>query len=246
MFRFRPDFVLLAAVLLLCGGLASPVTAQDATPVAGEVTILAPDEEYAGATLGEWNARWFQWAFGNPNTDPSGDRCSYGQAGPVFFLPVNFGPTGSTVTCVVPEGVALFFNLGGANCSTVEPPPYFGRDEDELRACAAAATDADATSIPVAAFTVTINGQEVPNLASYRSSTPLAPIILSEDNVFGAPAGVALFVNDAYSLLIAPPPVGTYEIVLTQGADLITYEVSVEAAQIIEPEATPEAATPAA
>ncbi len=252
MLGFHLRLVLLAVVLILFGGLASPTTAQEATPGTGEVTILAPDESFAGATLGEWNARWFQWAFSfpaeiNPNVDPGGSGCGYGQAGPVFFLPANFGPPGPTVTCVVPEGVAIYLPLGGANCSTVEPPPYFGRDEDELRACAATATDA----YPIASHAVSINGQEVPDLASYRSSSPLTPIVFPEDNIFGAPVGTALFVSDDYNLLIAPPPPGTYQIDLTAGPDVVvTYQVNVQAPQIIEPETapegSPEAATPVA
>jgi len=229
-----------------------PAIAQDATPGTGEVTILAPNKSFDGATLGEWNARFFQWAFSfpaeiNPNVDPGGGGCGYGQAGPVFFLPINFGPPGPTVPCVVPEGVAIFLNLGGADCSTVEPPPFFGRDEDELRACAATATDA----VPIADQALNINGQEVPDLASYRSSSPLRPIVFPEDNLFGIPGGTGLFVNNVYGFLIAPPAPGTYEIVLTIGAQvLITYQITVVAPQIIEPDAmpggTPEAATPAA
>ena len=246
---------LVAVVLALCAlSLFGPVRAlaQDATPAPGEVTALAPDASFGGATIGEWNARWFQWAFSfpaevNPNTDPADDRCGYGQAGPVFFLPANFGPPGPTAACVVPEGVAIYLPLGGSNCSTVEPPPFFGRDEAELRACAAAAVEADH---PIADQAVRINGQEVPDLASYRSSSPLTPIVFAADNIFGAPAGAALFVNDAYSLLIAPPAPGTYEIDVSIGPDVVvTYRVSVVAPQVITPEATPDAspaATPAA
>ena len=253
MLRLCPRSFLIALLsLTLLAGAGAPAIAQDATPAAGEVTILGPEESFGGATLAEWNARWTQWHLSfpvdtSPGVDPTGQRCGYGQAGPVFFLPANFGPPGPTVTCVVPEGVAIYLPLGGANCSTVEPPPYFGRDEDELRACAATATDA----YPIASHAVSINGQEVPDLASYRSSSPLTPIVFPEDNIFGAPVGTALFVSDDYNLLIAPPPPGTYQIDLTAGPDVVvTYQVNVQAPQIIEPETapegSPEAATPVA
>ena len=254
MLRLRPRSLLIAVLsLVLLAGAGAPAIAQDATPTGGEVTILGPDASFGGATLGEWSARWFQWAFSfppdvNPASNPGGGGCGYGQAGPVFFLPANFGPPGPTMTCVVPEGVAIFLNLGGANCSTVEPPPFFGRDEDELRTCAAMATNA----YPIATQTLTINGQEVPDLTSYRSSSPLTSIVFPEDNIFGVSAGTAHFVNDAYGFLIAPPAPGTYEIVIMDGGGgvLVTYQVSVQAPQIIEPEAapegSPEAATPVA
>jgi len=253
MLRLRSRSLLITLLsLVLLAGAGVPAIAQDATPAAGEVTILGPEESFGGATLGEWSARWFQWAFSfppdvNPASNPGGGGCGYGQAGPVFFLPANFGRPGPTMTCVVPEGVAIYLSLGGSNCSTVEPPPFFGRDEDELRACAAMTSD----TVPIANQTVSINGQEIPDLASYRTSSPLTPIVFPENNVYGAPAGAALFVNDAYNLLIAPPAPGTYEIVLTMGPDvLVTYEITVVAPQVIEPEASPgaspEAATPVA
>jgi hypothetical protein len=98
--RFHPRSVLIALLsLTLVAGAGVPAIAQDATPTTGEVTILGPDESFGGATLGEWNARWFQWALSfpadvNPNVNPEGAGCGYGQAGPGFFLPANFGPPG--------------------------------------------------------------------------------------------------------------------------------------------------------
>ena len=73
------------------------------------VEILPPDESWGGATLSEWNARWLQWAVSmpedvNPNLDATGERCGYGQSGPVFFLP---GTDDDGVTCVVAEGTAI-------------------------------------------------------------------------------------------------------------------------------------------
>ena len=79
-------------------GTAPGTTATDTTlPETPAVEILPPGEPYAGATLGEWDARWWQWAVSlpvpvNPNLDPTGERCGYGQSGPVFFLPGEFAP----------------------------------------------------------------------------------------------------------------------------------------------------------
>ena len=75
----------------------------------------------------------------NPGFDATGERCGFGQFGPVFFLAGNFGPgnaEGVNRTCVVAEGTVIYAGVAGTNCSTLEPPPYFGRTEDELRACA--------------------------------------------------------------------------------------------------------------
>jgi hypothetical protein len=242
---FRRLVVIAIVLLPLLAGLSAPVHAQDATPgveVDG-VTVLAPDEPYAGLSRGEWDARWWQWTFSfplelSPSVDPTGERCGYGQFGPVFFLPGNYGAPG-TVTCVVPEGTAIFVPVFGAGCSSVEPPPYFGRNEEELRACAASFADDAFTDLQAR-----INGEEVPDLEDYRSSSPVFPLPFPANHVFfEVPkeiSGVALAVAEGYSFIVAPPPPGEYEIVTSTGV----YRVIVEAPQIIEPEATP-GATPA-
>jgi len=248
--RLRPRSFLIGLLsLVLLAGAGAPAIAQDATPTAGGVTILGPDESYAGASLGEWNARWWQWTFSfplemSPSFDSTGERCGYGQSGPVFFLPGNYTGGPVTITCVVPEGTALYILLGGASCTTVEPPPFFGRNEEELRACATAHVD------PVRGFRASINGQEVPDLERYRYSSPVFPLPFPANHVFfevpKEASGVALAVAEGYSFIIAPLPPGEYEIVTSSGA----YRVIVEAPQVIEPEATPvaspEAATPVA
>ena len=253
MFTFHRRSVLLAVLALtLLLGLTGPAIAQNATPAVEGVTIYGPDELVGGASLGEWNARNWQWAVSmpeavNPNFDSTGDTCGYGQSGPVFFLPASYGPdlTGD-LTCVVPAGVALLVPVGGAECSTVEPPPFFGRDEAELAACAIAFNDG------VIELEASINGQPVPDLEQYRAVSPLFTMLFPEDNFFGVPAGVALSVADGYQFIIAPPPPGEYEIsvsVLFEDEDAplaVTTTVIVQEPQIIEPEATPEASPEAA
>ncbi len=258
--KLRSRSLLIALVsLTLLAGAGAPAIAQDATPTPGGVTILGPDESFGGATLGEWEARQWQWNTSfppdiNPGLDVAGPGCGYGQSGPVFFLPGNFTHNPTNMTCVVPEGVAILVPLGGAECSTIEPPPFFGRDEAELAACATAANDVN--PIPIAAITVTINDQNIPNLESYHSVSPAFPLTFLENNPFGAAPGVALSVSDAYGFLIAPPAPGEYDLVISSDVDqngkpfVGTFHLVVEAPQVIEPQATPgaspEAATPVA
>lgn len=249
----RPRLVFIAVVLLsLAAPLATPAVAQDATPAASEeVTILGPDEEYAGVDRGEWDARSWQWSVSmpeavSPSFDPTGERCGYGQSGPVFYLPGNFTTEPNNQVCVVPEGTAIFVTLGGFGCSTVEPPPYFGRNEEELRACATAGADS------ITELQASINGQEIPDLENYRASTPLFTVNFPVDNFYAVQEGVALSVAEGYSLIVAPPPPGEYEIEVSTSfegeAFASTITVVVEAPQVIEPAATPGAtpmATPA-
>jgi hypothetical protein len=247
-------FVILVALLgALSAAAGLSGIAQEATPgteVAG-VTNLAPDAPYAGATRGEWDARSWQWAVSmpeeiNPGFDTTGELCGYGQHGPVFFLPGAYTPESFERTCVVPEGVALFVGIGGSECSTVEPPPFFGRNEQELRECAAAFTDT------ITDLHLTINGEELPNLEAYRTVSPMFTMTFPEDNFFGVPAGAAYSVSDGYSVILAPLPPGEYEVTGSatfSGEDTLesTTRVIVVSPQIIEPPAaSPEAGTPTA
>lgn len=245
--------IALIAVLLLpmCLGLTARGVAQDATPATGgPVTILAPEESYEGRSRGELQAQQWQWIISfpvesNPGLDPTGEMCGFGQSGSVFFLPGNFSGEPTEVTCVVPQGMAIFVSLGGAGCTTVEPPPFFGRDEAELTECAIAATDA------LVEVNVSINGEEVPDVVSYRSVSPMFTLTFPENNLFDVPAGVANSVSDGYSIIIAPPAPGEYEItVINRFEDPPqtfegTIRVIVVEPQIIEPEASP-AASPMA
>lgn len=241
---------IIAAMLVLTGAFALNISdrgtsAQDTAEgmEVGGVTVLPPDAEYAGVSRAEWSARFSQWALSlppevNPNFDPTGEQCGYGQSGPVFFLPAAFAPEPYERTCVVPEGVAIYVQVGGTACTTFDPPPYFGRDEAELRACAAA----QAYTVP---HEITINGEPLPDIQAYRTTSPLHTLTLSADNLYGLPPGVALEVAEGQSIIIAPPSPGAYDVTLTAdfGGEVLagTTRVIVEAPQVIEPEATPEA-----
>ena len=218
-----------------------------ATPEDAAVEILPPDEPWAGLTRSEWEVRAWQWEVSmpvdvSPSIDTTGERCGYGQSGPVFFLAGNFGPgsvEGIRRTCVIAEGTAIYVNVVGTECSTVEPPPFFGRTEDELRACANASLDRDVTE-----FEARINGQAVADLEAYRIGSPLFTLTFPENNLFGVEPGVAQAVSESYSFIILPPPLGEYEItskVRTAGQSepfALTFNLVVEAPQVIEPPTT--------
>lgn len=251
MITSRSRLVLFFVVAMsLAWGLPGTSIAQEATHGATGVTILAPDEAYGGVSREEWDARWWQWAVSlpediNPNLDVTGDACGYGQSGPVFYLPGNFTQEPGVITCVVPEGTAILVSAGGSECSTVEPPPFFGRNEEELRDCAAAQTDA------IVEISASIDGEPVAGLEGYRASGPLFPLTFGEDDIFDVPSGVALSVSDSYTFIIAPLAAGEYLIeasTLFEG-DSEPYtgsaRVIVTAPQVIEPDASPEA-SPAA
>ena len=62
---------------------------------------------------------------------------------------------------------------------------------------------------------LSVNGQDVADLDAYRTGSPLFTLTFPEDNLFGVEPGVAQAVSEAYSFIIAPPPPGEYEIVVS-------------------------------
>lgn len=259
MSRFSIPAALLALMLLI--GLMGTVAAQEATPEAAPaVAVLAPNEPAYGVSPGEWYARWWQWTVSfpdvvNPNLDETGAQCGYGQHGPVFFLPRTFAET-AVIDCTAPLGTTLLVPVAGAECSTVEEPPYFGGDPTELRECAAAWTDT------IGALGVTVNGQEVMAIDTYRVVSAPFNLNFAAGNIYGVPPGVALSVADGYIVMLASLPEGDHTIdVFADFADgtpftATTYNVSVQGPQVIQPaeevpeetpteDATPAVATPA-
>ena len=122
-------------------------------------------------------------------------------------------------------------------CSTVEGPVegtrFFGQSEDDLRACTARELDESTDGNQQ----YRVNGQEVADLDSYRTASPLFTVTLPENNIFGVEPGVAQAVSEAYSFIIAPPPPGEYEIsfsTLASGESEGTVNVIVEAPRVIE------------
>jgi hypothetical protein len=116
------------------------------------------------------------------------------------------GPVTSEVTCLVAEGTAIYVGAASLNCSTVEPPPFFGRTEDELRECATEGMDS------ITDYQASVNGQDVADLDMYRTASPLFTVVLPENNVLGVEPGVAQAVAEEYSFIIAPPQPGEYEV----------------------------------
>lgn len=225
--------ILLAIVFSLIG---SPFAAQaqNATPVSSN-PVLAPDALVDGLTLAEWQGRYFQWVVSlfssdmDPYLDTTGDRCANGQHGPVFFLAP--GPAGSIErSCNVPTGVTLFVPILSAECSSLEPPPYGGSTEEELRRCAASHIDTG-LEIDLTLMSLSVDGQAV-NLTGYRTSTPMVQVVWSPGNDAGVPAGVAQSVGDGYAVLVGPLSEGEHIIELgapdgAGGVANITYTLTV-------------------
>ena len=102
----------------------------------------------------------------NPQNDSTGQACGYGQSGPVFFLPGS-GP------CVVPEGTAITWSQPAQRARPSSQLPFFGRNEEELRACTTAEIDG------VTNLHAVVDGREIRDLELYRVASPLFTVVLT-------------------------------------------------------------------
>lgn len=65
----------------------------------------------------------------------------------------------------------------------MEPPPFFGRNEAELRACASNAVDMAEGAFDMTAMRLTVDGETVADLSVYLVATPRFTLWLPEDNL---------------------------------------------------------------
>ena len=206
----RRLLVVLAAATLI-GALIAPSAASAQKP-----HVFSPTAHAFGASLGEWQARWFTWFMEipapiNPLFDETGELCGVDQSGPVWFTAPVAHPGVTNRACTIPAGKAIFVLGIGNECSNIEPPPFFGATEAELRACAASGFEeffGDAT------ISIAVDGIEVPDLDAYRTQTPLFSYTLPEDNLFGLPAGTTatMAVSDGNAVIVKPLPPGPHRI----------------------------------
>jgi len=187
--------------------------------------ILPPHAHAFGKTLGEWSAAWWQWAIpipidAHPLFDTAG--CDVGQSGKVWFLGGAFTGAVTTRECTVPHGKAILFPVVNVECSTAEPPPFFGSNEAELRACAKAFQDT------AAGLSATIDGHDVRHLDRYRVQSPVFDFTAPENNLLFIPGPVSgQSVSDGVWILLAPPSRGEHVIHFKAAFPEFQFEIDV-------------------
>jgi hypothetical protein len=170
--------------------------------------ILPPNLRVQGMTYGEWNALWWQHvleipASENPMFGNYGPDCAFAQIGDVG-LALAFAES-VDIACAVPAGMKLFMGTLEAECSTLEEWPFFGGNEDELRACAQSFVPED--------LQVSIDGVAVQNLSDYLVTSPMYLFTVPDDNVLGAPGGsVGQSIAYGTFLMLAPLTPGQHTV----------------------------------
>lgn len=226
----RRLLAVLAVATLVGAALLAPATAASNDP-----RVFPPKSHPYGSSYGAWQARWFKWLMeipvpDNPAVDETGAKCNVGQTGRVWFTAATFNLT-TVRSCTISEQQAVLVFALGNECSDIEPPPFFGDNEADLRSCAAAGFDEFWPSPP----SIVVDGIAVPDVTRYRTQTPVFGYTLPADNLFGAPAGTTatMAVSDGIAVMLKPLSPGQHRIVISYespflpGPGTTTYNLTV-------------------
>jgi hypothetical protein len=178
------------------------VTAQ---PNTSSVKTFGTESQPYGLSYAGWTAKWWDWMISaplpsNPIVDETGEYCSVGQSGPVWYLGGTVGGSADR-RCAIPEGKAILFPIINSMCDFAGEPTI--SSEAGLLACAKTDTD---QAINMRA---TIDGID---LKSSRVQSTLSDITFPENNIYGAPSGDTQMVSDGYWVFLQPLPKGDHQL----------------------------------
>jgi hypothetical protein len=208
---WRSCMVLAVVVVALMG--STMAFARNANPG----VFLINSRPY-GQTYGQWSARWWQFAFKQPNLDICAPDKPRSQ---VTFLA---GTTGDTETrsCTVPTGMAIMFPVFNVEWSVVEaqangnacivPASPSGTSDAALQACATAQAN---HALGSNALEADVDGETVQNLTDYRAVSPPFDFTSVPNNPLGVcqPAGCdSHAVADGFWIILTPLSPGTHTI----------------------------------
>ncbi|SEL61170.1 hypothetical protein SAMN05216359_11244 [Roseateles sp. YR242] len=135
---------------------------------AEDSVLVPPDDTVAGASQALWSQRWWEWAGSfpmemSPIADKTGDLCTNGQSGDVWFLAGTYGTKRAVRTCHVPQGKYLFFPL----INYVAYPPY-GHEVS----CMQVMTDAARLTNAPGGLVLAVDGVRFTEMAQHRQLSP--------------------------------------------------------------------------
>ena len=230
---------LLATAILL---LAAALPALAGKGNAGNPGILPPQCVAYGKTYADWSVKWWQWVFSLPATNSpildTGDDCSAGQSGPVWFLAGAFVGTTNARSCTIPAGLALFFPIANGWNDNTDCPSYDAFSVEELVGLATGFVDS-ASGMSCTIDGVPVKGLDDPMTSPYRVGPQVFSYTLaSTDNILANHFGLACIPNgimvataaeDGVYLLLAPLSAGQHIIQFTvESCHLdITYHLNV-------------------
>jgi hypothetical protein len=189
-----PTVALLAVVAVVA---VTPVAVADGSRGGDEHVRVLPAVNIGGSSggdlLGDWYAQNMALPAAHAPFGGTADLClDLGHKGRVL------SPAGGLIspegmTCVVKQNRPVLIVMTSADCSTAEPPPFYGETEAEQRACA---IDWAVRQSGVTAINVTVDRSPSVDIHSPRffAESPQRFTVFNQDPVFGATPGPALFV----------------------------------------------------
>jgi hypothetical protein len=170
--------------------------------------VLPPNSSVQGLTYGEWSAIWWQYVFSlpvdqNPLDGAIGANCSFERNGNVAVV-VGDPLSPEPIECEVPTGTMLYLDILSAECSSLEEPPFYGGNEEELRACAEGFVLHD--------LEATIDGVAIQSIERYIHTSPLFEFTVPDDNILGVEAGTGQSISNGAHLMLAPLTPGEHTI----------------------------------
>jgi hypothetical protein len=195
-----------------------PAIAEEDTFIAGEAaaTVLPPTAKSNGNSYPEWSAFWWRHFLHIPKAKSVVNKCSVGQVGSVWFLV----GTGNITHCTIPFGKVLVISGLSAECSNLEPAPFFGATEAARRACAKKILDG-ATNV-----TASVDGKPITNIKTFRFSSPNFTFVFPPKNVYDPqPPGFGEAVADGYFVIVPPPTKGKHTIRMMGSLPAFNYNI---------------------
>jgi hypothetical protein len=165
-----------------------------------ETSIFPPDSRPYNKTYAQWTVDWWTYLITIPKeTSPAGDNsgalCGLNQNNSnVWFLVGTFGGAAER-KCTIPQHRSIIFPIINNECSVLEFPTL--KTESELTSCAKQPMDK-------VVLHLSIDGQEIQNLSSYRVTSPIFNVIFPSNNVFGVEGGPTQAVSDGYFVMLKP------------------------------------------
>ena len=216
---------LLVLALLAVALWAAPAAAAHPPQHKDGGAVVAPIDRIGGLTGGELLAESWARSLTVSGEDPHIGGC-VPVAGTVGRLvePV-LSPEGTAV-CKVRQGTKIAI-WPGSECSNVEEPPFFGRDEAEQRACAIAVDQA------IESILVSVDGSPPVDIRDprYELVSPQRRVQLPPGNVLGVDPQPATFVAHSWAAVVRHPAPGrhtiTVEIIGSEIAGTTTITVDV-------------------
>jgi hypothetical protein len=191
-----PTIAMLAVLAVVATAAVTPVAVADGSRGGDEHVRVLPAFNVGGSSggdlLGDWYAQNLALPAAHAPFGGSADVClDLGRRGRVLS-PAGGLLSPEGMTCVVRQDRRVLIVMTSADCSTAEPPPFYGKTEADQRSCAIGWAGQQG----VTAINVSVDGRPAVDihLPRFFAVSPQRFTVFNKDPVFGATPGPALFV----------------------------------------------------